>query len=398
MRNFILFCFVFVCISNIYGQSKSKMKELVNDAFTYANDQYKYMMTQLPNGNEMPQRYNFNTNKIEAGPGGVSWWCTGFYPGSLALIYEQKKDEVIKNELDRALKLIEPNQFYTGNHDLGFMIFNSYGNAYRLTKKEEYKTIIFNAAASLAKRYIPEIKVIQSWGDYTKTKEAQVIIDNMLNLELLLWVAQNGGDKKYWEIAVNHADKSLAHHFRSDYSSYHVVHFDKVSGQVVKKRTHQGYSDDSAWARGQGWGLYGYTMMYRFTKDKRYLAQAQYIANFILSHKNLPEDKIPYWDFDAPDIPNTVRDASAGALVASALLELGQYVNKKDSKMYVENAGRMLISLSSSAYRPEKYTTGGFLLLHSTGALPLKSEIDVPIIYADYYYLEALKRYQDWYL
>lgn len=139
-------------------------------------------------------------------------------------------------------------------------------------------------------------------------------------------------------------------------------------------------------------------MMYRLTNDKRYLAQAQHIANFILTHKNLPADKIPYWDFDAPDIPNTVRDASAGALIASALLELGQYVSKKERKIYVENAGKILISLSSDSYRPQKGTTGGFLLLHSTGALPLESEIDVPIVYADYYYLEALKRYKDWYL
>jgi len=374
------------------------MKKLVAESFNYATDQYKYMMTQLPNGKDMPQRYNFSTNKIEAGSQGVSWWCTGFYPGSLAYIFEQTQDSVIKNELKRALKYIEPNQFYTGNHDLGFMMFNSYGNAFRIFKDPEYKPIIFNSAASLAKRYIPSVKAIQSWGNYLKSKDAPVIVDNMLNLELLFWVAENGGDKRYKEIAINHADKTLENHFRSDFSSYHVVNYNKETGKVIGKRTHQGYSDNSAWARGQGWGLYGYTMMYRFTKDKRYLIQAQNIANFILTHKNLPTDKIPYWDFDAPDIPNTVRDASAGALIASALLELGQYTNKKDSKLYVENAGKMLISLSSNSYRPKKGTTGGFLLLHSTGGLPLKSEIDVPIIYADYYYLEALKRYKDWYL
>lgn len=387
-----------ICISNSYAQNKSEMKKLVTEAFNYARDQYKYMMTQLPNGKDMPQRYNFSTNKVEAGSQGVSWWCTGFYPGSLVYIFEQTQDSAIKNELKRALKYIEPNQFYTGNHDLGFMMFNSYGNAYRIFKDPEYKTIIFNSAASLAKRYIPSVKAIQSWGNYLKSKDAPVIIDNMLNLELLFWVTENGGDKTYREIAINHAEMTLENHFRSDFSSYHVVNYNKETGKVIAKRTHQGYSDNSAWARGQGWGLYGYTMMFRFTKDKRYLTQAQNIANFILTHKNLPADKIPYWDFDAPSIPNTERDASAGALIASALLELGQYTNKKDRKRYVENAGKMLISLSSNSYRPKKGTIGGFLLLHSTGALPLKSEIDVPIIYADYYYLEALKRYKDWYL
>lgn len=397
-RIITLFFLINICISNIYSQSKSRMNTIVNESFDYANKQYKYMMTQLPKGYEMPQRFNFKTNKIESGAQGVTWWCTGFYPGALAYIYEQTKDTVIAAELMRSLKYIESNQYYTGNHDLGFMMYNSYGNAYRILQLVEFKPIIFQSAASLAKRYISNANVIQSWGDYNKRKDAPVIIDNMLNLELLLWVAENGGDQYYREIAINHADKTLQNHFRKDNSSYHVVTYNKTDGSVLKKGTHQGYSDSSAWARGQGWGLYGYTMMYRFTKDPKYLEKAQDIANFILKHPNLPKDKIPYWDFDAPDIPNTVKDASAGALIASALLELGQYVNKKERKYYVSNAAKMIQSLSNSDYRPEIGSTGGFLLLHSTGALPLKSEIDVPLIYADYYYLEALKRYKEWYL
>ena len=392
----ILFLSAFTSV--LFAQNKSEMKKLINESFSYANNQYKYMMTQLPNGYEMPQRFNFKTNKIEAGPEGVSWWCTGFYPGSLLYIYEQTKDSTIRNEALRALEYIKPNQFYTGNHDLGFMMFNSYGNAYKIFNSTDYKEVIFNSAESLAKRYIPSAKVIQSWGDYVKRKDAPVIIDNMLNLELLLWVAAHGGNQFYKEIALNHADKTLENHFRSDYSSYHVVTYDKSDGKVLKRKTSQGYADESSWARGQGWALYGYTMMYRFTKDKRYLSQAKSVANFILNHPNLPADKIPYWDFDAPNIPNEVRDASAGALIASALLELGQYVNNKERKFLVLNASKMIKSLSSDAYRPAKNSTGGFLLLHSTGALPLKSEIDVPIIYADYYYLEALKRYKEWYL
>jgi hypothetical protein len=374
------------------------MSRLIASSFAYADSQYRYMMTQLPKGYDMPQRFNFKTGKIDAGPEGRSWWCTGFYPGALVYIYEQTKDTVIWNEAMRALEYIEPNKHYTGNHDLGFMMYNSYGNAYRLAPGQIDKDVIFTAAESLSKRYISTAKVTQSWGDYVKRKDVPVIIDNMLNLELLLWVAQEGGNPTYREMAINHANTTLNNHFRPDYSSYHVVSYDRETGKVLQKRTAQGYADSSAWSRGQGWALYGYTMMYRFTRDQRYLTQAKGIANFILNHPNLPKDKIPYWDFDAPDIPNAVRDASAGALIASALLELGQYVGKKEQKNYVKNAAVMLESLSGPVYRPELGTTGGFLLLHSTGALPLKSEIDVPIIYADYYYLEALKRYKDWYL
>lgn len=190
----------------------------------------------------------------------------------------------------------------------------------------------------------------------------------------------------------------MKNHYRPDYSSYHVLDYDANTGEVIKKKTWQGYSDESAWSRGQSWGLYGYTMMYRFTKDPKYLDFANKIANFILTNPNLPKDKIPYWDFNAPDIPNAPRDASAAALMASAFTELGQYTKGKERKKYLDNAEQILINLSSPAYRAKLGENGGFLLMHSTGALPLKSEIDVPLVYADYYFLEALKRYKDWYL
>lgn len=190
----------------------------------------------------------------------------------------------------------------------------------------------------------------------------------------------------------------MKNHYRPDYSSYHVLDYDLNTGEVIKKKTWQGYSDESAWSRGQSWGLYGYTMMYRFTKDPKYLDFANKIANFILTNPNLPKDKIPYWDFNAPDIPNAPRDASAAALMASAFLELGQYTKGKERQKYLDNAEQILINLSSPAYRAKLGENGGFLLMHSTGALPLKSEIDVPLVYADYYFLEALKRYKDWYL
>jgi hypothetical protein len=374
--------------------TKKSMADLVSENFAFADSQYRYMMTLIP-PDKMPQSYDVKTKKVLSND--ITWWCSGFYPGTLWYIYEQTKDETIRKEAEKALDLITPNQTYTGNHDLGFMMYCSFGNAYRLTHNEKYKKIIFRSAEALSTRYRPSIKAIQSWNSNQYFK-CPVIIDNMLNLEMLYWVSDNGGDAKYKHIAITHANTTLKNHFRKDYSSYHVVDYDLQTGGVIRKATWQGAADCSAWARGQAWGLYGYTMMYRFTKNKNYLNLAQNIAKFILHHPNLPADKIPYWDFDAPLIPNAKRDASAAAIIASALLELAQYADNAKGKEYVEAAEVMLRSLSGAAYRAKAGENGGFLLKHSTGALPLNSEIDVPLIYADYYFLEALKRYKDWYL
>jgi len=276
-------------------------------------------------------------------------------------------------------------------------MYCSFGTAYAITKDPAYKDVIFTAAGSLATRYRPSIKSIQSWNS-SKTFKCPVIIDNMMNLELLEWVTQNGGDKRFHEIAVNHANTTTKNHFRPDFSSYHVIDYDLETGQVYKKLTHQGYADESAWSRGQVWGLYGYIVMYRFTKDPAYLAQARNIAKFLLNHPNLPADKIPYWDFNAPDIPNAKRDVSAGSIMASALLELARYTKGKESKDYVTVSEDILKVLSSPAYRAKPGTNGGFILEHSVGHLPGKSEIDVPLTYADYYFIEALQRYKKWYL
>jgi len=376
------------------ADSRRKMAELIHENFTLADSQYRYMMMLAPAG-KMPQSYDEKNKKFIAHD--ITWWCSGFYPGTLWYIYEQTKDEAIKKEAERSLDMLTPNQTYTGNHDLGFMMYCSFGNAYRLTHNEKYKKIIFRSAEALSTRYRPSIKAIQSWNSNQYFK-CPVIIDNMLNLEMLNWVSDNGGGAKYKDIAIIHANTTLKNHFRKDYSSYHVVDYDIQTGGVLRKATWQGAADCSAWARGQAWGLYGYTMMYRFTKNKDYLNLAQNIAGFILHHPNLPADKIPYWDFDAPLIPNAKRDASAAAITASALLELAQYTGNTQSREYVAAAEVMLQSLSGAAYRAKAGENGGFLLKHSTGALPLNSEIDVPLIYADYYFLEALKRYKDWYL
>jgi rhamnogalacturonyl hydrolase YesR len=281
-------------------------------------------------------------------------------------------------------------KYFTHTHDLGFMLYCSYGNAYRLTKEDTYKNTLIRGAQSLISRYNENVGCIRSWdfGDW----QYPVIVDNMMNLEFLMWTANTTSDKTYSDIATSHADITMANHFRDDYSSYHVVSYDTITGKTIEKQTHQGYSDESSWARGQAWGIYGYTMMYRFTKNPAYLQMAQNIASLIMNLESMPEDYIPYWDYNAPDIPNAPRDASAAAVTASALLELSELT--KDGQAYFNYAENVLKSLSSPAYLAEAGENNFFILKHSVGALPNNSEVDTPINYADYYYLEALLRYK----
>jgi unsaturated chondroitin disaccharide hydrolase len=314
-------------------------------------------------------------------------WTSGFYPGSLWFMYDYTGEKVWADSAASRTAGLESVQFNTHTHDLGFVLYSSFGNGLRLTENETYAPILLQGATTLIKRFDPEIGSIRSW-DF-KPWEFPVIIDNLMNMELLFWATKYSGDSTFYDIAVKHADTTLKNHFRADNSSFHVVDYDTITHEVSAKKTHQGKSDDSAWARGQAWGLYGYTLMYRETKDKKYLAQAEKIAEFILNHPNLPEDMVPYWDFDAP---NEVRDASAAAVVASGLLELSTYSDQ--STRYFDAAEKILASLSSPAYLAEPGTNNNFILMHSTGHMPKGTEIDGPIAYADYYYLEALLRYQ----
>ena len=395
MKRKFLFAFLsLITLAAIAQPSKKAMKQLIDENMKFAAQQYKLLMKNTPDS-VMPRSYD--ANKKELITSNTKWWCSGFYPGTLWMIYDETKDLAIRTEALKRLALLEPTKNYTGNHDLGFMMFCSFGTAYNITKDPAYKDVIFTAAGSLATRYRPSIKAIQSWNSSEKFK-CPVIIDNMMNLELLEWVTLNGGDKKFHDIAVNHANTTMKNQFRPDFSSYHVIDYDLQKGEVYKKLTHQGYADESAWARGQVWGLYGYIVMYRFTKDPAYLKLANNIAKFLLNHPNLPADKVPYWDFNAPDIPNAKRDVSAAAIMASALLELSRYTKGSDSKQYVATASEILQVLSTPAYRAPAGTNGGFILEHSVGHLPGKSEIDVPLTYADYYFIEALQRYRQWYL
>jgi hypothetical protein len=284
-------------------------------------------------------------------------------------------------------------QYNTTTHDLGFMMYCSFGNAEKFEPKPEYKQILINSAKSLCSRFDPKIGCIKSWD--SNKPEYLVIIDNMMNLELLFWATRATGDSSFYKIAVTHANTTMKNHFRANYSSYHVINYNPQTGEVQQKRTAQGFSDESAWARGQAWGLYGYTVMYRETRDKKYLDQANHIANFILTNPNLPKDKIPYWDYNAPNIPNALRDASAAAVMASAFLELCRYTDKKDGQHYFTTAETIIRNLSAAPYKAAPGTNGGFILQHSVGHFPAGTEVDVPLTYADYYFIEALNRYKN---
>lgn len=318
-------------------------------------------------------------------------WCSGFWPGVLWLDYEATGDEEIARQArkytDVLASILDRPVF---DHDLGFLMFCSYGNGYRLTRDPQYKDIILRTADSLATLYNPSVGTMLSWPRNVEMFGGHnTIMDNMINLETLFWAADNGGDPSLRDIAVNHADTTMKYHFRPDGTCYHVAVYDPVSGAFKRGCTHQGYADESTWARGQAWAVYGYTVVYRSTREQRFLDFAKKVTDAYLSR--LPEDHIPYWDFDDPRIPDAPRDASAACVVASALTELVGYVDSETAARYKQCLNDMLTSLSTDAYRPSDNCRS--VLLHSTGHHPAGSEIDYSIIYADYYYMEALNRF-----
>ena len=318
-------------------------------------------------------------------------WCAGFWPGVLWYDYEYTQDKHIKEEAEKFTNSLEfLSKIPAFDHDLGFLVFCSYGNGYRLTKNPAYKQVILDTADTLATLFNPLVGTILSWPREVEPRNwpHNTIMDNMINLEMLFWAAKNGGNPYLYDVAVAHADKTMKCHFRPDYTSYHVAVYDTITGNLIKGVTHQGYADSTMWARGQAWAIYGYTVVYRETKDPKYLDFAQKVSDVYL--ERLPEDKVPYWDFDDPGIPDAPRDASAAAVVASALLELSTYLPNGKGKYYKDAAIEMLSSLSSRHYQSGKSKPS--FLLHSVGHWPNHSEIDASIIYADYYYIEALLR------
>ena len=320
------------------------------------------------------------------GETGPADWTSGFFPGCLWYLYRFTSDDQWKAAADRWTRGLASQQYNTGTHDLGFMLYNSYGNGYELTKDSSYRSVLLHGATSLSTRFHPQVGAIRSWDN--PDFHYPVIIDNLMNLEYLFHATALSGDSSFYKIALTHANTDLRYRFRPDNSSYHVLDFDPVSGQLLRRMTHQGYSDSSCWARGQAWGIYGYTVLYRETHDPRFLQRAILTADYFLSQTDKIPDHIPHWDFQAPD---TLRDASAAAVAASALLELSRYAGRK----YQHKAEELLAALCTDRYLAQPGTNNYFLLKHSTGHKPHNSEIDVPIIYADYYFLEALWRYHE---
>lgn len=376
-----------VCFSQTKKAKPTDLANLIDSALQKAVKQYQYLGKQLPDS-VLPKTYYWGTKKFETSK--TNWWTSGFYPGTLHYLYDYSKNESLQKEAFRIEKFLQKEQYNKGTHDLGFMMYNSFGHVLEQEHNEAYESILMNSARSLSTRFRKSTGTIKSW-DHGKW-QFPVIIDNMMNLELLFWATRHSNDSSFYKIAVTHANTTMANHYRNDYSSYHVIDYDTITGAVRAKNTHQGYADGSAWARGQAWGLYGYVSTYRYTKNKVYLQQANQIAKFMIHHPRLPEDGIPWWDFDSPDIPATYRDASAGAILASALLELSQYNADPLRKEYRQMAEKIIRSLASPTYTAPIGENGGFILKHSTGHLPGNSEVDVPLTYADYYYVEALMR------
>lgn len=383
----LVFIISLVLIFPVYSISKNN-KQLTNEAFSHSAVHLTNLYTQV---SQIPDRLPYTINKkgklvtINA-----KHWTSGFFPGSLWYLYEYSGKEEMKHAALEMTERLREQQHLTTNHDVGFMIFCSFGNALRLTGDKDFEKVIVTAARSLSTRFNEKLGVIKSWDN--NRWQFPVIIDNMMNLELLTQATKISGDSSFYKIAVSHADTTMKYHFRDDASTYHVVSYDTINGGFVERGTYQGAFDESAWARGQAWGLYGYVMMYRETRKQAYLEQAIKIANYIADHKNLPEDKVPYWDFNAPDIPNAFRDASAGAVMASALVELSTFTDKKLSAKFYSLGKQMVKSLASPAYMAKKGENGDFILKHSVAFMAKNREVDAPLNYADYYFLEALMR------
>lgn len=394
MKNKILRTFLLGCMIQACSDGKHPLD--VDNELDYCHAQVERTLSELQDTKGqidytmMPRNIMDSLSTWHCREVSEKEWCGGFWPGILWYDYEHTQNLEIKEKAEKftnSLKFLSEIPAY--DHDLGFLVFCSYGNGYRLTQNQEYKEVILATADTLATLYNSNVGALLSWprhvGDYGGHN---VIMDNMINLEMLFWAAKNGGNPALYDMAVSHADKTMENHFRPDYTSYHVAVYDTLTGELLKNCTHQGYADHSMWARGQSWAIYGYTVVYRETKDVKYLDFAQKVTDAYL--KGLPDDYVPYWDFNDPAIPNAPRDASAACVVASALLELHTYLPEEKGLEYKKAAIRMLESLSSDKY--QSGATKPSFLLHSTGHKPAGSEIDASIIYADYYYIEALLR------
>lgn len=393
IRKLLLSLGVFLMTPAFCHAENNDISNVINNDINFSTRQYSLMLQQI--GREGKVRIPKTIDKL----GRMVYipiddWCSGFFPGSLCYLYQLTNDKSWLLQSKRFTEALDSIQYLTWHHDVGFMIGSSYLNIYRLNPNKAYKKAIIQTAKSLCTRFRKKAGVIQSWNvdrgwQSKRGWTCPVIIDNMMNLELLFEATRLSGDSTYWKVAVSHANKTLENQFRKDGSCYHVVDYDPNNGAVLHRQTAQGYADNSAWARGQAWAVYGYTVCYRYTHDRKYLDQAVKTLNFVMQNPNLPDNLIPYWDFDAPNIPNEPRDASSAACIASALYEMNNYLPDNG---YTSLADRIIRSLSSPEYRAPLGKNGCFLLMHSVGSIPHNNEIDVPLNYADYYFLEALTR------
>lgn len=388
------------------GCTPQPATNLIEDNMEFAQQQLRFAFDEIDYAivNESPESrakrekngWGELTNPRNSEPDGTlnlvpsKDWTSGFFPGELWFLYEYTQNNFWKKKAQQHTDILEKEKMNGSTHDMGFKVYCSFGNGYRLTQDEHYKEVLLQSARTLATRFKPAAGIIRSWDHSTAKWLCPVIIDNMMNLELLFWATKESKDSTFYRIAVDHARTTMKHHFRPDFSSYHVIDYDTITGQVLKKNTHQGFADESAWSRGQAWALYGYTMCYRETRLPEFLEQAQNIEKYLFTHPNMPEDLIPYWDFDAPGIPDEPRDVSAATVIASALYELSLYDPEKGER-YRSNADKIIENLTKH-YRATLKKDNGFLLLHSTGTKPTNTEVDVPIVYADYYFIEALMR------
>ena len=399
MKKIFSIFLVVSCIMAAACTRTESMEDLTERVFTRAAEQMALLDSNLDaagfgaDAALCPRYADHEGNLVTSS---IWWWCSGFYPGSLWLVYEYTGDENMKALAEKHTVVLDSIRFRTNDHDVGFQLNCSYGNGYRLTGNPEYKDVLCDGAHSLATRFNPAVGCLRSWDpapDHIAAWKFPVIIDNMMNLELLLKASQLCGDDSLRTVAESHAMTTMKNHFRDDASSFHLVDYDPVTGDVLVQQTVQGFADWSAWSRGQAWGLYGFTMMYQYTGGRQYLDHAVKIAEYLLPR--LPEDGVPYWDFDSDEIPDDLRDASAGAIMASALVQLSTYVPDASAEKYLSAAERILRTLASDEYMSAPGEECGFLLKHSVGNKPGGVEVDVPLTYSDYYFLEALLRYRD---
>lgn len=384
----IMLIFLLSCNSKVNNLSVDAGKEL-----DYCSKQIRKSLSNIDDTTKVPRNILPGQSDWNLVPVSIEEWTAGFWPGVLWYNYEHEQTDESLEAARYYTELLEPlTKLPAYDHDLGFQIFCSYGNGYRLTGNEAYKQIVLNAADTLATLFNPKIGTILSWPrevDNGRFAPYNTIMDNMINLEMLYWAAKNGGSSALADIATKHAETTMKYHFREDGSNYHVALYDTLTGDFIKGLTHQGFANHTMWARGQAWAIYGYTFVYRETRDKKFLRFAEKVTDLYL--ERLPDDYIPFWDFDAPNIPFEPKDASSAAIVASALLELSQLEDNDDkASEYFEVAIRILNELSSVRYQSRNNNDA--FLMHSTGHWPNNSEVDAAINYADYYYIEALTR------